>query len=174
MKMRIARKRIIVVFAVLVAMTGAAIAAYILFFRTTILVPGELRGKVPFSAVYPTSKSGMTIKTDNAQYYSSEKLVVFEGEHLAAHSRLVFSQQELPDDLKGDEGAFKAMIDSMEPYGNFNSKFGQVHLTRPPSQGERQSAVLKTSNSLIFIVAVDNLTDEQWWLLIESLVLVEQ
>lgn len=170
MKVSFTRKRVVAVLLVLVVLLVSAGLLYMFKLRAAVLIPGSLRESVPFSAVYPTSKSGVAVNAESAQYFSSEQLVVFEGEHQDARSRLVFSQQSLPDELNDSDG-FKRMIDSMAPYGNFNSKFGQVHLTRPPSQGERQSAVLKTENSLVFILAAENLTEEQWRVLVNSLVL---
>jgi hypothetical protein len=134
-----------------------------------IAIAESKRRQTAFNGVYPLNGKSLRYGDKDFHYYPDDKLLVLETRYQEGNTRIVLSEQLVADDIKTDDTVFKEFVDSMKQYGEFTSSLGKVFLTKPAAEGGKQTAVLKTDQILVFIRADDDITDEQWRRVVESL-----
>jgi len=94
--------------------------------------------------------------------------LVYKVKDTATDGNFVFSQQKLPDIVKGDDN-YQQFLTQTEKFASFETPLGKAYLTRPQGIGSDVSVVLKTDSTLLFIRGNGETSEQTWAQLVGSL-----
>ena len=131
------------------------------------LLAKSITSKVDYVLLVPKST---LVKLDNKSvgYNSDLKLVDYQVSY--SGSQLIVSQQQAPSMFSDVPETYNKTLASMNQYSQFDSLQGMVYLTKPQQLAGKQAAVLLSKGTLMFVKSSNSLSDDQWRLFFNTLI----
>lgn len=131
-------------------------------------LPADIKNQISYKAVYPSSSTGKLMS--DYQYKSDENTLNFTVSN--SNTNIVFAEQPAPESLgSGNQIYYQAL--GVHPYAQFNSKLGPVALVNFYQTGSLkpvgQTAILVADGTMVVAHSANNLTNEKWKQIINSL-----
>jgi len=131
-------------------------------------IPEVLRSQVDYKIIFPSNAS--TIDSNSYKFQISNQSVSFKVNN--NNKTVVFTEQAAPNALNtGKQPYYPAL--GIHPYAQFSTKLGTVALTKFYQSGNYkpigESAVLSSNGTLVIANTQNNLSNNEWKELFESL-----
>lgn len=157
-----------IVWVVLVLIVIGLVLLFFLNFTSKNPVPANIKNQVSYKIIYPSKAS--QIDASSYQYQAGQKALSFSVN--SEGNKVVFTEQPAPDAIgEGSNANYSAI--GIHPYAQFQTKLGQVALTKFYESGTLksagQSALLASDGTLLIAHSSQNITNEQWKNLLDSL-----
>jgi hypothetical protein len=123
------------------------------------VLPKSITKQTTFTVFVPTT-SEIMVDTASTKYDAKLKLLSYNATVNGIH--IVLSMQPTPESFADIPQFYDKVVAKMNEYSKFESINGTVHLTRPIDLGGKQTAVVDTKGTLIFVKPESDLTDDQW------------
>ena len=151
----------------LAAGVGVLFVSYTLIQRYSPAVSTAMRKKVGYPVFQLQPTNAFAVDRKSVEINENESLV-YKVKDTATDGNFVFSQQKLPDIVKGDDN-YQQFLTQTEKFASFETPLGKAYLTRPQGIGSDVSVVLKTDSTLLFIRGNGETSEQTWAQLVGSL-----
>lgn len=134
-------------------------------------VPANIKSRLGFPALFlENSARQYSVNTKSIKYAQiNTDTSIFSFIIQTPNNSISITEQAYPEVLIYDK-----LTNSIQPYSEVGSAYGQVTLGRPKDGGGKQAAVLKYGDAtLIFAKPVHDLSDADWQYLFNSLDVVK-
>ena len=135
------------------------VSFFVVALRPQPIIPKSISKKVSFTIYVPSDKS-YPISKSSIKYLSDNGVLTFSAG--VPKSKVSFSEQAIPEAFHDSNQIYPALLSRLNEYSEIETTLGAVALTHPTELKGAQSAVVKTSDTLIFIRPVASFTDEEW------------
>jgi len=129
------------------------------------VIPKSIQKKAAFTIYIPGSDN--KIDRSSIGYNSSNGVLIFTANE--NDNAYTFSEQGIPDAFHDSDQIYPALLSKLHEYSEIQTFLGAVALTKPSELNGLQSAVIKTSDTLMFIKVKKNISDDSWKSFISSL-----
>lgn len=161
------RRRLLVAAVMLVALAIAGGGVW--WYLQSQNVWAKVLSQADFGVWYPPAKNGYTLDASTIQYKvtGSDKLITFVVRKGSAN--LSFTEQAVPESFTDVPQVYDKLIERLRGYSTFEGVNGKVDLTRPEELGGGQTAVMKARGTLVFVRPSDNLSVDDWRVIMNGL-----
>jgi hypothetical protein len=146
------------------------LAVLVLLYLQRPVLPPSIASKVSFVVDYPSSDWKIDYESIKFQNDAS-KVLSFTAQRDG--TLLNITEQPSPDPFQDIPNYIDKVTVQMGEFRTFDSAAGTVHLTRPKAANGNEVAVANTQGTLMFIRANEDLPDDAWRRLFNSLVKVK-
>ena len=129
-------------------------------------LPANLTDQATSTVLVPITND-ISVNRTTASYNPHIKLLVFSVQ--VGGIRTVFSEQPTPNTFVDIPQVYDRVIEQSQEYGSFETALGTVHLTRPRNAYGKQTAILNTRGTLLFVKPDKELSDSNWRQLFRAL-----
>ncbi len=160
-------RKFITAFAIVIIGVGGFVSYMTLAHKNPL--PATIKNQISFKVVYP-SHSPAKIDTSSYNYQSGQNALTFNTTF--ANTKVVFTEQPAPSTLGSGSDVYYQAI-GLHPYAQFKTSLGTVALAKfwesETLKPQGQSAILATKGTLVIAHSDQDLTNQQWKSLFDSL-----
>ena len=149
----------------IVLAVAAMVGAYVYNSRPSV-IPSAIRRQANFAIFYPNPSKQIYILPSSFKYDTSLSQVAFAARF--ANRSITFAEQSSPDSFAATPTFYANFITKLGGYATFSSIDGTVSLTEP-AQVNAQTAVMNTKGTLLFAKSSNDMSENNWRLLFNSL-----
>lgn len=164
---RLPIKRLVAGFA-LVSLMAAGAYGYLFVYQPPSNVPANIDKQVNFGILTHSNDTVVDVNQISFRFDARLGVLSYSGQ-LANGSKISFTEQATPKNFSSNPAEYKKLVDSLNPYGKFESKNGTYYLLKPTQLKGGQSAVINSQGTLLFALPGDTLTQAQWQAIFDDL-----
>ncbi len=154
---------------------GTLIIAALAIWLTTLHLqasplPKPIREQFIGTLMVPQANT-VVIDKASATYDAQLKVLVYK---IAAYdTTLTVSEQPTPDSFTDIPELLQKVATNMQEYATFDTDIGTVHLAKPTQTDGKQTAIMNSKGTLMFISSKRNLSQDQWRKLFKTMVVIK-